>query len=261
MFRFLVLCLIYVGIGLQAPCSAQPAETGPSGKEAFTFYQPPDYPHLGPEHARGAFVWLHGSYDSSLPKPPVPSWANRMVKLGYDIFRFDRDPDRSGLQAIALPLVDRLGSLRSKGYRRVVVAAHSSGARIETIVLAEPGAADAVALISPASHGPNPAQRAKAMADWAGVTSAAAAVGMRVALVQMRDDPLDLDPPETLRLTRDACLRVGMKFLSIYQPASPTGHMSVYDPDFDPKLGEQLATFLDGSDSRSTEAWKAGPPQ
>ena len=79
------------------------------------------------------------------------------------------------------------------------------------------------------------------MADWAALWAKAVNDGTHVVLVQLADDPWDPDPAGRLAIAQD---RFGPNLLSIYQPASPTGHAGVYDPSFDPLFGERIAGFL-----------------
>ena len=200
----------------------------------------------GPARARGAAVWLHGGYDSDeFPNgPPEPAWITRLAKLGYDIWRFDRvgrDPLGPGGEALARGLE----ALRAGGYRRIVVAGHSRGAFIALSALAQTGMVDALAAISPAAHGTNPARRAQAMSDYRALLEAAKP--MRFALVQLDDDPFDPDPDGRVAAARAAASRVGLTLMVIDRPAAPTGHMGSYEPAFDERFGACLAAFLDGT--------------
>jgi pimeloyl-ACP methyl ester carboxylesterase len=223
-----------------------------AARAAEPFAAPPLHPSgafatAGPEVARGALVWLHGSYDTDAnPAPPAePPWIARLAARGYDVWRFDRTPGADPLAAGGDGLARGLGALRQAGYLRIIVAGHSRGAMIALSVLAVPGLADAIAAISPAAHGDNPARRAIALSYWQKLMDAAAPGGPRLALVQLADDGLDLAPAERLAAARAAAARAGLPFLSIYQPETPRGHLGSYVPNFDTQFGDELAAFLD----------------
>lgn len=210
----------------------------------------PDEPFTGPHAAAGAFVWLHGGYDrAALAPPAAPGWVGRMARRRYDIWRFDR-PGHDRLAEGGARLARGLRALRAAGYRRIVVGGHSRGGWIALTVLARPGLADAVAALSPAAHGTDPARRAQAMADWTALMRAVVPGGppggVRVALVLLADDPLDPDTRGRLRIARAALARAGDPLLAIDRPPEPRGHLGAYDPAFDALFGELLAAWLAG---------------
>jgi hypothetical protein len=209
----------------------------------------PGFTPAGPDRATGAVVWLHGSYDTDTnPTPPAePAWIGRLARRGYDIWRLDRRPGADPLAPGGEALAAGLRALRAGGYRWIIVAGHSRGAMIGLSVLGEPGLADAVAAVSPAAHGDNPARHDVAIAYWAQLMNHAREGGPRLALVQLSEDTLDLDPPLRLQLARAAAERAGLRFLSIYQPNQPCGHLGVYAPEFDTWFGADLTDFLDVS--------------
>ncbi len=241
-----MLRLIAALLLLAAASAARAAEL----PEAAPLRPSPAFALAGASVAAGAAVWLHGSYDTDTnPTPPAePEWIGRLAERGYDIWRFDRLPGADPLAAGAEGLARGLAELRAGGYRRLIVAGHSRGAMIALSVLGHSGLADAVAAISPAAHGDNPARRDVAVAYWQRLMDAAAPGGPRLALVQLADDPLDLDPPARLAAARAAAERAGLPFLSLYQPEAPRGHMGGYAPDFDRQFGATLAAFLADGD-------------
>ncbi len=205
---------------------------------------------LGPERAAGILVWLHGGYDSDVEPdgPPEPGWVARMAERHYDIWRFDRPPGQDRLDASGAALVASLQRLRADGYRRVVVAGQSRGAFVALGALAHPELVDAIAAISPAAHGTNPARRPQAMADFMARLNDAAGP-MRFAMVQLADDPFDPDPDARTAAVRAAAARAGISLLLIDRPSAPVGHMGSYEPAFDTLFGACLAEFLTGAAS------------
>lgn len=230
--------LLLGALALPAAARAANLPSAPPLTPAEAFRQ------AGPAGSRGALVWLHGAYDTSNPPPAAPPWVGRMARRGLDIWRFDRrghDPLAEG----GVRLAAGLRALRAGGYRRLIVAGHSRGGWIALTVLSRPNLADAVAAFDPAAHGTNPARRPAAMAAWAELMAAVAPGRTRFALVQLAEDPLDPDPPKRRALAAEAAQRAGLPFLSIFQPPRPRGHTGVYDPQFDPLFGAELARFTD----------------
>ena len=123
---------------------------------------------VGPATARGALIWLHGSFslDQFPQGPPVQDWVSRLAGRGYDVWRLDRMPRQDPLDAGGAKLLASLRAARAAGYRRVVVAGFSRGAFIGLSALAYPELADAVAAISPAAHGARPERKADALAAF-----------------------------------------------------------------------------------------------
>jgi pimeloyl-ACP methyl ester carboxylesterase len=214
------------------------------------FVRAPGFAELGPEVAKGALVWVPGTYgkDQTGPPPP-PDFVGRIARgdgsgeasAGFDVWCFNRDREDDPLPRGAEILARGVRVLRDQGYRRVIVAGHSRGAWIALTALAHPGLADAVVAFSPAAHGTREERKAQAMADWTGLWDAAVNNGTHVVLAQLADDPWDPDPARRLAIART---RLGDNLLSIFQPAVPTGHAGVYQPEFDDQFGAQIAAFL-----------------
>ncbi len=205
----------------------------------------PAFTPAGTGQAKGALVWLHGGYDSDAEPdgPPTPGWIAGMSRRGYDIWRFDRTPGQDPLDAGGVALIRALQRLRDDGYRRLVVAGQSRGAFVALATLAHPELVNALAAISPAAHGTNPTRRAQAMADFTARMRAAAGP-MRLAFVQLADDPFDPDPDGRVAAVRAAAASAGLRLLLIDRPPAPTGHMGSYEPEFDRLFGACLADFL-----------------
>ena len=202
------------------------------------FARAPEFKFTGPTVARGALLWIHGTYgrDQTGPPPP-PDFVSREAATGLDIWCFNRDRGDDPLARGAEILARGVKLLRGMGYRRVIVAGHSRGAWIALSILAHPGLADAVVAFDPAAHGRGEDARAQAMTDWSVWWQAAVIDGTRVVLVQLADDAWDPDPARRLAIAQD---RAGDHLLSIFQPDAPTGHAGVYDPMFDTLFGEQI---------------------
>ena len=105
--------------------------------------------------------------------------------------------------------------------------------------LAHPGLADAIVAVSPAAFGTKPERQAEARAAWTALWRAAWPARTRVVLVQLAGDPYDPDPPWRLAVARHAKVRLK----SVYLPPEPRGHIGVYEPAVDERLGAEIASF------------------
>lgn len=251
-----MLRLIFLLLLLCAPIGA-----GAALPRAEPLHPSPAFQPRGPEQARGALVWLHGSYDTSAgPSPPEPAWVRRAADHGYDIWRFDRTPGRDPLAAGGEKLAAGLAALRAGGYRRIIVAGHSRGAWIALTVLAHAGLADGVAAFSPAAHGTSPARQPQALADFDALMHAVVhAPNTRLVVALFADDPLDPGPEFREDMIRAVGRYQALKLLPIFLPDRPRGHDGVYDPAFDRLFGARIVRFLDPQARRVSPAQPARP--
>ena len=204
------------------------------------FVQAPGFPHAGPQAARGALVWVHGTYGREESGPPdPPDFVGRQSASGLDVWCFNRDRGADPLAGGAERLAGHVRSLRAEGYRRIVVAGHSRGAWLALMLLAHPDLADAIVAFSPAAHGTREERKAQAMGDWSDMWAAALG-GTRVVLVQLADDPWDPDPARRLTIARQ---HWGERLLPVFHPDTPRGHGGVYEPAFDERFGAAVAAF------------------
>lgn len=74
------------------------------------------------------------------PQPHVRAFNN----AGFDVVRFDRDPNADARDRAAGWLEEALLDLRRRGYRRVIVGGQSRGGWNSLQMLAHAGLADAV---------------------------------------------------------------------------------------------------------------------
>ena len=200
------------------------------------------YPSVGSVAARGALVWLPGAYgsDQSGPPPP-PDIVDRLARPGFDVFQFLRPRGHDPLAGGGETLARGLTALRARGYRRIVVAGHSRGAWIALTAMAHPGLADAIIAISVGAHGTSRERQVQARKDWQALWAAANAPSTRVVLVQLRDDPYDPDP----RWRWDIAHKARVDLRSIFLPPEPLGHVGVYLPAFDDRLGAEIAALAE----------------
>jgi pimeloyl-ACP methyl ester carboxylesterase len=234
-----MLRLILLLLALAAPAWGQPPPLAPP------LHPSENFPYQGVALARGALVWLHGTYDPAAGGPPhEPDIVGHFATDGFDIWRFDRARGSDRLDSGGEALLRGLAALRQAGYRRMLVAGHSRGGWIALRALAVAGAADGVLAVSPAAFGTRPERQAEAMADWQRMWDAAAPAATRIVLVQLRGDPYDPDPARRREIAEAESARAGLRLLSIFLPPEPTGHIGVYMPPFDERLGQQIVHFL-----------------
>jgi predicted esterase len=215
---------------------------GPARAAGTEFVAAPDFAAAGPTEAKGALVWIHGTYARDQPgPPPPPDFVSREAKAGFDVWYLRRDRDDDPISRGADMLARGVWLLRERGYRHVIVAGHSRGAWIALTILAHPGLADAVAAFSPAAHGTSDERKPRAIADWTALWALAVNNGTHVVLVQLASDAWDPDPWRRLAIAQD---KFGANLLSIFQPSEPVGHSGVYEPAFDERFGALVQTFV-----------------
>ena len=198
-----------------------------------------------PATARGAVVWLHGSYDAARePRPDDPDWLAPLLARGYDLWHFDRAARPDPLAEGGARLLRGLAGLRAGGYRRIVVAGFSRGAFIGMAALARADLADAVIAMSPAAHGRRVERRGEALSAWAGLLQAAGPV--RLAFAVLRDDPWDPGPEARAAAARESLPGRTGRLLLIDRPAGFSDHMESFTPEFAARFGLCLAAFADG---------------
>jgi hypothetical protein len=109
---------------------------------------------LGPEHAMGVVVWNHGrSINIEDSASPTPSYLRVLRDAGWDVLRLNRPRDGDTLTASTRRLVDQVGQLRQKRYRRIALAGQSFGAFLALMAAGSSDDVDAVVATSPAAFG------------------------------------------------------------------------------------------------------------
>src|SRR5260370_1214485 len=107
-----------------------------------------------PEGAMGVVVWNHcrsiNVEDSeSLTRP----YLRILRDSGWDVLRFKRPRDGDTLTASTRRLVEQVGQLKHKGYRRIVLAGQSFGAFVALMAADASEDVDAVVATAPAAFG------------------------------------------------------------------------------------------------------------
>lgn len=108
----------------------------------------------GPDRAIGAVVWNHGrSINTEDSESPTPPYLRVLRDAGWDVLRFDRSRDGDTLTASTRRLVELVGQLKRKGYRRIVLAGQSFGAFLALMAADSSEDVDAVVATAPAAFG------------------------------------------------------------------------------------------------------------
>ena len=228
----------------------QPAPPPPPGSliETRSYAIVPDarYFWYGPAAARGIFVWGHGknSYADSRGRQPQ-AHVRAFNNAGFDVVRFDRDPNSDYADDAAGWLRSALTELRTRGWRQIIVGGQSRGAWNSLQMLAYPGLADVVVAISPASliSGAPQVQDAEVYR----LVHSAASPAARVVVAQFTDDIFVHTLADRGTLFRDALPgRVG-QFLLIDRPVGLNGHSAGESWKFTESFGVCIFTFVTAS--------------
>ena len=108
----------------------------------------------GPGKAIGAVVWNHGrSINTEDSDSPTPPYLRVLRDAGWDVLRFNRPRDGDTLTASTRRLVELVGQLKRKGYRRIVLAGQSFGAFLALMAADSSEDVDAVVATAPAAFG------------------------------------------------------------------------------------------------------------
>jgi pimeloyl-ACP methyl ester carboxylesterase len=135
----LVLCIIIVAGAPVGAAGLDPA-----------FKQDP----AGPDRAIGVVVWNHGrSINTEDSESPTPPYLRALRDGGWDVLRFNRPRDGDTLTASTRRLVELVGQLKRKGYRRIVLAGQSFGAFLALMAADGSEDVDAVVATAPAAFG------------------------------------------------------------------------------------------------------------
>jgi len=125
------------------------APVGAAGLDPAFNQDPP-----GPARAIGAVVWNHGrSINTEDADSPTPPYLRVLRDAGWDVLRFNRLRDGDTLTASTHRLVELVGQLKRKGYRRVVLAGQSYGAFLALMAADSSEDVDAVVATAPAAFG------------------------------------------------------------------------------------------------------------
>ncbi len=204
----------------------------------------------GPAQAAGVYVWAHGlgtmnGYGAvadargSQPQPHVRAFNN----AGFDVVRFDRDPNADSRDRAAGWLEDSLADLRRRGYRKIVVGSQSRGGWNALQMLTHAGLADAVVAVSPAAHGSGGSTNLSAQYDdLRRLVGDVPAAPTRLAFVQFQMDLFAGDLAGRSALVERLRGRLG-GLLVLDRPEGFTGHFGGNTARFAQRYGQCLLRF------------------
>lgn len=197
----------------------------------------------GPQAARGVYVWAHGHGGADSrdvqPQPHVRPFNN----VGFDVVRFDRYAMSDERDRAAGWLRDGLAQLRRMGYRTVIVGGQSRGAWNALQMLEQPGLADVVVAVSPASHGFGGNSNLLAqLDDLRALVSDIPPSRARLAFVQFNGDPYASDEDAREALIERLRPRLGA-LLTLDRPEGLSGHFGGGSFSFGQRYGECLLRF------------------
>lgn len=205
----------------------------------------------GSATAAGVYVWGHGLGSlngagaladdrGSQPQPDVRAFNN----AGFDVVRFDRDPNADARDRAAGWLEEALQDLRRRGYRRIVVGGQSRGGWNSLQMLTHAGLADAVVAISPAAHGSGGNTNLMAQYDdLRQIVDAVPPARTRLAFVQFKADPFAGDLPGRKALIERLRPRLD-GLLILDQPEGFSGHFGGNTASFAKRYGACLLRFV-----------------
>ncbi len=221
----------------------------------------------GPATAAGVVVWAHG-YGAMIgtgiladDRGTQPSaWVRAFNNAGFDVVRFERDPNADDRDRAPGWLADELADLRRRGYRVVVASGQSRGAWYGLQMLRRAGLADAVIAVSPAAHGTGGGPNLTAQYDdLRRLLDDVPPARTRLAFVQFQDDPFTGRPAGRAALIKQMRPRLG-GLLIVDQPEGFRGHDGENTPQFATRYGPCLLRFVvDPSPPASCSA-PAGSP-
>jgi hypothetical protein len=201
--------------------------------ETWNYSFAPDARFLwrGPAAARGLYIWAHGTSTDPTGLQPPPH-VRAFNNAGYDIVRFDREPNADDVERAAGWLRAGIRRLRSLGWRRVLVGGHSRGAWNGLQMLRVADLADAVIADSPAAHGTAGGFfMSSQIDDLRQIIAAVPRTRTRLVFIQFTDDMFCADPDDRVRLIERLRPRLG-GLLTIDRPPGFSGHNAARDLRF-----------------------------
>jgi pimeloyl-ACP methyl ester carboxylesterase len=204
----------------------------------------------GPQLADGLIVWSHGYMAGKNSTESAPqSWIGRFTRLGYDLYRFDREWI-ADWASDATTLAAAVRKAREMGYRRVVLAGQSAGAWVSLAALARGAPVDGVISIAAAHHGTVDKMRdtTRARSEWQHVIEALKP-GPKVVLVNFADDAYDVGG--RMADARAIFAKSGVGAAIIDDPAGFKGHGAGADSAFARKFGPCIQAFIESGTKHS----------
>ncbi len=193
----------------------------------------------GPALARGLYIWAHGTSTDPTGLQPPPH-VRAFNTAGYDIVRFDREPNADDLDRAAGWLRDGIRRLRALGWPRVIVGGHSRGGWNALQMLRVANLADAVIAESPAAHGTAGGFfMSSQIDDLRQIVAAVPPARTRMVFIQFADDMFCADPDERSHLIERLRPRLA-GLLTVDRPPGFAGHNAARDLRFAETFGARM---------------------
>jgi dienelactone hydrolase len=238
----------WVRWGLKAAVAAALfAFHAPPSSAAITRLDPayPETALLGPAGSKGAVVWSHGrSITTEDSLSPTPYYVASLQEGGWDAFRFNRMRDGDTLQESAKTLVRYVHELRSRGYKKVVLAGQSFGAFLSFMAADASDEVFAVVATAPAAYG----SFSEFYDSWRNNASSLYPLldqvrRARVMLFYFHGD--EFDPGGRGDRSREILGKRGLQYLVVDQPRALTGHWAASTGLFTRRYAQCIRDFLD----------------
>ncbi len=221
----------------------------------------PDYPILGPIHAKGVLVWAHGKGSRGDGRPadyranPLPPIARAFAAAGWDVFRHDRDPAADTLPPGNNAFIEGLESLKVLGYGRVIAGGQSFGGWMALNMLTRTPVVDGVLALAPAVHGTDftEEKRQQALKDFAAILlQPPRAKAGRVVVALFAEDPFDPDLDARAKGLTDHFAGAKLPLLLLARPSglsgqALSGHTAGVGQPFADRYAPCILAFFEGA--------------
>jgi pimeloyl-ACP methyl ester carboxylesterase len=242
--------LVIVAVCFATPLRADPAGERLLGDDKYAIVVDSHFIQRGPQAARGVIVWGHGLAEGrqDLRLGPTQPYLRALNAAGYDIMRFERDPQWDGngqLDNIVGFLRDSLIELRHRGWKQVIAAGQSRGGINSMLLLKSPGVVDAILAVSPALAGTDAGNVImKGDVQFYRMLSDIPQQSTRVMFVQFEGDPFAGDEDRRVRRVREMMAPQVGPVLVIDRPAGFSGHSAGNMDQFAAQFGGCIAHFV-----------------
>jgi len=220
-------------------------------------------PARGPQQAKGIVVWSHGrSINTEDSESPTPAYLSALHDDGWDVMRFNRPSRGDTLADSSKRLVDHVGTLKQKGYKRVVLAGQSFGAFLSLMAADATPDIDAVIATAPAAYGSfddfYDSWRLNATRLYPLLEQVKHA---RIMMFYFHGD--DFDPGGRAERSRAILSGRGVGYAVIDQPSYLTGHWASSTGLFLRRFGNCIRDFADNDrlagEQQCTPRWGTLP--
>lgn len=204
----------------------------------------PHFTNVGPEKAKGAFIWSHGhapGVDSTVGKAyPI---ADDFFLANYDRFRFNRKYVVDWASD-ATELVGIVNQARAAGYKKIILAGQSAGAWISLAAVQRGAVVDGIVSLAAAHHGVTSKMRDISVAqyEWQ-VMIKSIRPGPRIVIVNFTAD--DYDVGGRGEFAKNTFAANGVQASIIDYPKGYVGHNAAKRPEFATEFSPCIIEFIE----------------